>query len=96
MLLAVYLYEDLVNVEGIAVASVLPFQAAGINGAKLDAPEPDGFAANGDTAFRQQVFNISVAQIEAIVEPDGVTDDIGWESMTLISIQGSILSTLGT
>jgi hypothetical protein len=33
-----------------------------------------------------------VAEVEAIVEPDGVADDIGWEPVALISIHGPILS----
>jgi len=36
MLLAIDLYEDLINKETITVASVLAFQSSGINGAELD------------------------------------------------------------
>ena len=36
MLLAVDLYEDFIDVEGVAVAPVLSLQAAGISSAKLD------------------------------------------------------------
>jgi hypothetical protein len=32
-----------------------------------------------------------VAEIETIVEPDDVTDDIGWESVAFISIHPSII-----
>ena len=34
----------------------------------------------------------AVAEIEAIVEPDGVADDIWWESMAFVSIHSPILS----
>jgi len=41
MLLAVNFDEDFIDVEGIAIASVLPLQAAGINRSELDAePAP--------------------------------------------------------
>ena len=34
----------------------------------------------------------AVTEVEAIVEPDGVADDVGWESVTLISIHEAILA----
>nr|WP_279244826.1 hypothetical protein [Candidatus Litorirhabdus singularis] len=52
--------EDFINVEGIAIARVLSFQAAGINSAELDAPKTDRFAADGDTAFSEKVFDVPV------------------------------------
>jgi hypothetical protein len=33
-----------------------------------------------------------MAEVEAIVEPDSITDDIGWESEAPVSIYGAILS----
>ena len=35
---------------------------------------------------------IAVTQNESMVEPDGITDDGGWESMALVSIHEAILS----
>jgi len=55
-------------------------------------PEADRFAADSDASLSQKVFNITVTEIEAIVEQDSVTDDVGWESVALISIHGAILS----
>ena len=92
MLLAVDLDEDFIDVESVAVASVLSFQSACINGSEFDAPEADRFSADSDAAFSQKIFDISVAQIESIVEPDCVTDDIGRESMALICAHGLILA----
>jgi hypothetical protein len=34
-------HEDLIDEEGVAVASVFPFQSSGIQGTELDAPEPE-------------------------------------------------------
>ena len=36
--------------------------------------------ADGDASFSQKIFDISVAEIEAIVEPDSVGDDI-WQGI---------------
>ncbi len=88
----VYLDEDFVNVKGIAVASMLSFQTASIDYSKFDAPQPDGFAADGDASLSEQIFDVSVAEIEVIAEPDGVTDNIGWESVTFISIHRLIVT----
>jgi len=51
MLFALDLDEDFIDVEGIALPSVLPLQAAGINCSKLDAPKANCFAADRDTSF---------------------------------------------
>ena len=53
MLRAIDFDEDFVNEEGITVASVLPFQPAGVNGAELYTPETDRFTADSDTAFSE-------------------------------------------
>jgi hypothetical protein len=48
---AVYLDEDLVNVKGIAIASMLSFQAASIDCSEFDAPQTDGFTADGNASL---------------------------------------------
>ena len=63
----------------------------GINGAEFYAPEANCYATDGDTSPRQQIFDISVAQIEAIVQPDCLTDDIRRESLPFIGIHPLIL-----
>ena len=39
----------------------------------------------------QQILNITVAEIESVIEPDGITDDIRWESVTLVNIHPEII-----
>jgi hypothetical protein len=50
-------------------------QSPSVFGSKFDAPEPDGFITDSDTTFGKQIFNISMAQVESIIQPDGVADD---------------------
>ncbi len=78
MLFAVYLYEDPVDVEGIAVTPVLALQAAGINRSKFYTPETDCLTADGDASFGREVLDITVAQGKSVVEPDRIGNDIGW------------------
>jgi hypothetical protein len=95
MLLSVNLYEDLVDEKRVTVASVLSLQSACIDGSELDAPETDCFATNCDASFSEQVFDISMAEVESVVEPDGVRNDVGRESMAFICVHLPILTISG-
>jgi len=70
MLLTIDFDEDFVDVESVTIASVFSLQAAGINGAKFDTPQTNCFATNCYTSFSEQMLNISMAQVESVVEPD--------------------------
>ena len=86
MLLTVDFDKDFIDVEGIAIATMLLLQSPGVNSTELDTPESNRFAADRDASFCQQILNISVTQVEAIVQPDSVGNDFGRESVALICI----------
>ena len=88
--------EDFVDVESVAVASVLAFQSTCINRSEFNTPEADRFPANSYASFSEQVLDIQVAQVKAIVQPDGVGNDIGWESVAFVNIHAAILSIPGS
>jgi hypothetical protein len=92
MLLAVYFDEDFVDVEGVPITSVLSFQTPGVQSTELDTPETDRLATDSNATFSEEILDIPVAEIKAIVEPDGVADDIGRETVALICIHEPILS----
>lgn len=96
MLLAVDFDEDFIDAEGIAVAAVLPLQSVDINRSELDAPETDSFSADRDPTLRQQIFDIAMTEIESVVEPDSIADDIWRESMSLVGIHLPILPKVTT
>ena len=83
--------EHFIDVEGIAIASVLSFRAAGIYGTKFDAPETDRFSGDHDAPLIQEIFNIAVTEIESVVEPDSVGYDVGRKSVAFIGIHEPIL-----
>jgi hypothetical protein len=85
-------HKDFVNVEGVAITLVLAFQSAGIDSAELDTPKTDRFAADGDTSLGKEIFNVTMAQIESVVEPDGIGDDVRWESVSFVCAHGPILA----
>ena len=92
MLPSVDLDKYFIDVKGVAVALMLSFQSARINGSELNAPQSDRFTANSDAPLGQDIFNITVAEIESIVEPDSVGDDVRRESVSFICIHSPILS----
>ena len=61
MLLAVDLDEDFIDVERVAIASVLSLQPACVNSSELDAPKSDSFATDSDATLSQEIFYISMA-----------------------------------
>ena len=50
---------------------------------ELDGPATHGLVADADPALRQQLLDITKAQGETEVEPDRMTDHIGWKTLTL-------------
>jgi hypothetical protein len=62
---------------------VLSFQSSGVYSSEFDAPEADRFAANCDASLGQQIFDITVAEVESIVKPDGIGNDVVWESVMM-------------
>ena len=84
--------EDFIDVRGVAITSVLSFQSPCINGSKLDAPEADRFSTDGDASFGEEVFDIPMAEVEAIIEPDGVGNNVRRESVALVCIHRRIIS----
>jgi len=55
-------------------------------------PQADRFPADGYAALGEKILDISVAQIESVVQPDGIANDVRRESVALVSIHGSSLS----
>jgi hypothetical protein len=72
VLFAVYLHEDFVDVESVTESFVSLLQSTCVFGAEFYAPETDRFPSDYDPAFSQEIFDIPVAQVEAIVEPDSI------------------------
>jgi hypothetical protein len=46
-------------------------------GAELGAPLTDGLMADDDSAFGEEILNVTKAEMKAKIEPDGVSDDLG-------------------
>ncbi len=51
---------------------------------ELENPTTHGLVRHVEAALGQQVLDVSEAQREAAMEPYGVLDDLGWESVAAI------------
>ena len=67
--------------DGIAVASVPAPQSLRISRPELVAPEADRLVGEEDASPGQDVLDVPVAQVEAVVEPDRVLNDRGRKSV---------------
>jgi hypothetical protein len=87
VLFAVDLHDDFVNEESVAaVASMPPPKLLSVSGSKLDIPEPDGLVADSDASFTQEACDVAVAQVESVVQQDGIADNFAMESVTFVGI----------
>jgi hypothetical protein len=63
---------------------VLAPKSPGVLRTKFDTPPPDRLVADSDTALSHEILDIAAAQIEAMIEPDNVLNDLGLESVTFV------------
>ena len=70
----------------VAESTLSSAQSAGIRWSKLAAPGSNGFVGYADATLREKVLDISKAQSEPMVQPDGMADDFEWKAVA--SIQG--------
>jgi hypothetical protein len=80
-----------ITLKGIAIAPVLSLQSVRINSSEFDAPQANRFSGYRDPTLGQELFDITMAEVESIVQSHGVADDGRRESVTFISIHVPIL-----
>lgn len=73
--------EDFVQMPPISRPRPLPAHAVREALAELSAPASDGFVGEEHTAFSEDQLDIAKAEAEYMIQPDGVTDDLGGEAM---------------
>jgi hypothetical protein len=61
-------------------------QLIGVCQAKRSAPFADGFIGHEHPTDEQEVFHVTMAQRDAEIQPDRVTDDFSWEPMMFVQI----------
>ena len=48
-------------------------------------PQPDRFVGHRDAALGQEIFDIAKAHTEAVIQPNGVADDLGGKSISVVA-----------
>ena len=84
LLFAIYLHKHFVDVKCIAEPLMPTSQSFGILKAELIAPQTNRFIAYGNTALSQYIFDVSMAEVESIVKPNGVLDDFSGKPVSLV------------
>jgi hypothetical protein len=77
--------EQFVQVPRVAHPPAASPQRSSIRRPEGPTPLPNRFVGDRHTALGQQILRIAEAETKAVVEPDGVTDDLGRESIAVIA-----------
>jgi len=67
--------EEFIEMPGVAESALFPTQSAGVGLSEFLTPVSDRFIGDKDFSLGEQVFHVSKAQSEPMVQPNGVTDD---------------------
>ena len=76
--------EHLVHVPDVTESTLSPPQSAGIRWSELAAPGSNRFVGYADAALREKVLDVAEAESEAVVQPNGMADDLGWKAVPSI------------
>ncbi len=88
MQLAVDREKDLIKMPFVARLRTAATQLVRILLAKFLTPLADRLVGHDDPTSGHQLFNIAIAEREAVVEPDRVRDDLGRKSIAFIGGRG--------
>ena len=69
----------------ISESTLSSLQTLGTVEPELRAPPVDCRVGHCDSPFGEQIFDISEADTESVVEPDGMTDDFDWTATSVIA-----------
>ena len=76
--------ENLVEEPRVAKYSLPSLHRAGVGRPEFPTPLPDGFVGDGYPTLRKQVLDITIAQAESVIEPDGLADNLGRVAVALV------------
>ncbi len=67
--------EEFIDVPDVTQSSLFPTQSSGVGRSEFLTPVSDCFVGDDDSSLGEQVFYVSKAQGEPMVEPNSVADD---------------------
>lgn len=84
-------HEELVNLESVTAAAVLSFESSSLYNSEFSTPQTDRFTADSSASFSQEVLGISAAEIQSVVQPDGVENNVEWEPVASVCVHHQIV-----
>ena len=85
VLLTLDVYEEFIQVPRITQATLSPLEPTCLLRAELLTPLSDGLVGDYYPSLCQEIFDITEAPAEAVVEPDGMADDLRWKSVSAVA-----------
>src|SRR3954454_15888420 len=79
--------QHLVHVPRVARPRTPAPELIGIGLSECPAPLPDRFVGDDDATGAQQLFDVPVAEAEAVVQPDAMTHNFGWKTMVCVALR---------
>ena len=83
-MLAADLHENFINEKRIAETLMSTLQTLGILRSKLVAPQANRFITDDNTSFSQQIFYIPMTEIESMIEPNCILNDVRREPVAFV------------
>ena len=83
-------HEELVEVPRIAQRTAALPESSRVGAAEGAAPLPNRLLGDRDAALGEEVFHSTKTQVEAKVDPNGVGDDFGRESISVVARRGTV------
>ena len=77
--------DDFIEVPRITQCPLAFLESTRIGGAKLQAPTLYRFISDDDATLSQQLFDFAKTETEAMIQPDGMTDNFCRKPMTLVA-----------
>ena len=77
--------EDLVQVPDIAQPALSTLEPASVCRTEREAPQPDRFVGHRDAPLGQEIFDIAKAHTKAVIQPDGMADDLGGKAVSVVA-----------
>jgi hypothetical protein len=77
--------EDFVDMPGVVELAFSALEPSAETGTELQTPSANRLVRYLNTPLGKEIFNISEAQVESMIQPDGVADDFGRKPVAMIS-----------
>jgi hypothetical protein len=79
---------QLVHMPLVSWSRPAPTKLLSVGRAELPTPQANRLVADADAALSQQLLHVTMAQVEPVVQPDGVADDLHGKAMA--AVQGGV------